>query len=220
MHSAYNHLSTGPSVGLKNSSVEDVTAFVLTGGRSSRMGTDKAMLAWGGELLIERTLAVARRACGRVQICGQRERYAEFGEVIEDAEPGRGPLSGIQAALHATESELNLVLSVDLPLMRAGFLTWLLQQAREGEQKITVPDAGGNLQPLCAVYHREVAGVVDEAMAKGELKVTRLFRRAATRIIGEQEIRAAGFEPSIFTNVNTPEDYESLLQLAFETGHE
>lgn len=198
--------------------MNDVTAFVLTGGRSSRMGSDKALLSWAGETLIQRTLAVARQACERVFICGSRERYGNFGEVIEDAQPGLGPLSGIQAALHATPTELNLILSVDLPLMTAEFLTWLLRQARSGGQRITAPDAGGSLQPLCAVYHREVAALVDEALAKGDLKVTRLFARTATRIIGEREIRVAGFEASIFTNVNTPGDYESLLQTLSANG--
>jgi molybdenum cofactor guanylyltransferase len=182
------------------------------------MGSDKALLSWAGETLIQRTLSVARKACGEVFICGSRERYGKFGSVIEDAQPGLGPLSGIQAALHATQTDLNLILSVDLPLMTAEFLMWLLQQARAGEQRITAPEAAGNLQPLCAVYDREVAGIVDEALAKGDLKVTRLFRSAPTRIIGEREIRAAGFDASIFTNVNTPEDYESLRQTVFSHG--
>ncbi len=95
---------------------------------------------------------------------------------------------------------------------------WLLQQARAGEQRITAPEAAGNLQPLCAVYHHEVAGIVDEALAKGDLKVTRLFRSAPTRIIGEREIGAAGFESSIFANVNTPEEYESLLRRVSSQG--
>ncbi len=182
------------------------------------MGADKALLSWAGKTLIQRTLAVACQVCGQVFICGSRERYGNFGAVVEDAQAGLGPLSGIQAALHATKTDLNLILSVDLPLMTAEFLAWLLQQAHSGVQQITAPEAAGSLQPLCAVYHREVAGIVDEALAKGDLKVTRLFRGAPTRIIGEREIRAAGFESSIFTNVNTPQDYESLLQTVSAHG--
>jgi molybdenum cofactor guanylyltransferase len=194
--------------------VNDATAFVLTGGRSSRMGSDKALLSWAGETLLQRTLAIAREACGQVVICGARGLYGKFGNVIEDADAGHGPLSGIQAALHASQSNLNLILSVDLPLMTAEFLAWLLQQAQSGEQRITAPEAQGRLQPLCAVYHRDVARIVDEAMANADFKVTRLFEHTTTRIITELELRAAGFEPSIFTNVNTPEDYKSLLQTA------
>ncbi len=176
------------------------------------MGSDKALLPWGGANLLTRTLAMARNVSEQVFICGSRSLYGKFAEVIEDAEPGRGPLSGIQAALHTTRTGLNLVLSVDLPLMHAEFLGWLLQQARSGKQIITVAEAEGRLQPLCAVYNRQVRDAVDAALAEGDLKVTQLFRRAPTRIIGEHEIRVAGFSPSIFTNVNTPGDYESLLR--------
>jgi len=198
--------------------VNDATAFVLTGGRSSRMGSDKALLPWAGETLIQRTFAIAGQSCGSVFLCGARELYGRFGEVIEDRDPGRGPLSGIQAALHATETDLNLILSVDLPLMTAEFLTWLLAQARSGEQRITAPEAQGRLQPLCAVYRRKTLGIVDAALVEGDLKVTRLFSRTPTRIIAEHELRAAGFDPVIFANVNTPEDYKSLLQTASSGG--
>lgn len=183
------------------------------------MGSDKALLSWAGETLIQRTLSTVREACGPVFICGARERYAGFGDVIEDAHSGLGPLSGIQSALHATQTRLNLILSVDLPLMTAEFLSWLLQQARDGEESITAPEAQGQLQPLCAVYNRSLAGIVDESLTKGDLKVTRLFHRAPTRIIGEHEIRAAGFDSAIFTNVNTPEEYESLLQTVSGPRH-
>lgn len=194
--------------------VDDATAFILAGGQSSRMGSDKAALVYEGETLLKRSLDVACKACDRVLICGLRARYGSFGEVIEDIEPGRGPLSGIHAALHTTQTELNLILSVDMPLMDSGFLRWLLQQARAGEQLITAPEALGELQPLCAVYRRQVFSDVDGALAAQQYKVTALFRRAATRIIGEGEIEAAGFDTKIFTNVNTPEEYGSLMQAA------
>jgi molybdopterin-guanine dinucleotide biosynthesis protein A len=176
------------------------------------MGSDKAVLPWAGETLLQTVLNTARQACARVVICGSRQLYGDHGEVIEDAEPGLGPLSGIHAALQATQTDLNLILSVDLPLMPMEFLLWLLQQARSGEQKITVPESLGKLQPLCAVYHRDTIDAVDRALGKRDLKVARLFQRVATRIISEEEVRAAGFEPAIFTNVNTPEEYQSLLR--------
>jgi len=189
------------------------------------MGADKALLRWQGSTMLDRTLAIAHQTCDQVFICGSASLYGEFGEVIEDTEAGRGPLSGIQSALRATRTDLNLILSVDLPLMAAGFLNWLLEQARSSGEKIVVPQAHGRVQPLCAVYHREVGTSVEQAMAEGDLKVTRLFTRAKTRIIAEDEIRAAGFSPDIFTNVNTPEEYKSLptthsAEQAAEVSHE
>ena len=176
------------------------------------MGSDKATLVYEGETLLKRIFDVAGQACGRVVICGARARYREFGDVVEDMEPGRGPLSGIHAALHATQSAWNLILSVDMPLMDSEFLRWLLEQAAAGEQMITVPCAQGQLQPLCAVYRRQVCAHADAALATREYKVTALFHHLPTRIIGEDELSAAGFDPKIFTNVNTPQEYASLMQ--------
>jgi molybdenum cofactor guanylyltransferase len=188
--------------------VQTVTAFVLAGGRSSRMGTDKALLHFGDKSLLQRALQTAAAVAGNVYIVGARERYATFGEVIEDIHPGCGPLGGIHAALTATGTDLNLILSVDMPLMSAEFLTWLIQQAEEIPELIAVPNAAGGLQPLCATYRQAVANIAEKALQERDYKVGHLFARAPTHILAEQEIVAAGFSAEIFQNINTPEEYE------------
>jgi len=191
--------------------VEKVTAFVLAGGRSSRMGADKAMLPFREQTLLARALEVAAAVAGRVVIVGPRERYARYGDVIEDVYPGCGPLAGIHAALSATQTELNLVLSVDTPLMSQEFLRWLLEQASNISDLIVVPDALGGQQPLCAVYRPAVEAFAEEALKDGDYKIGHLFSRVPTRYISEVEMGEAGFSPEIFRNVNTPAEYEALL---------
>jgi molybdenum cofactor guanylyltransferase len=190
--------------------VEGVTAFILAGGRSSRMGSDKALLSFGGHTLLERALQTAAPVAERCVIVGPRERYAAFGEVIEDVYVGCGPLAGIHAALGASNSDLNLMLSVDMPLMTSGFLCWLLQRARAAEELIVVPDALGGLQPLCAVYRRQVRGIAEQALQKGDYKIGKLFALVPTRYLSEQEITASGFSITIFRNVNSREEFEEL----------
>ncbi len=192
--------------------MEPVTAFVLAGGRSSRMGSDKALLSFGNDTLLARAISTAGQVATTVAIVGPRERYAAFGDVVEDIYPGCGPLSGIHAALCASKTDLNLMLSVDMPLLTAQFLLWLLKQASAANEVIAVPDALGGWQPLCAAYRRSVRVPAEEALKAGDLKIAHLFRRAATRYIPEQEIVAAGFAPAIFSNVNTVEEYERLLR--------
>src|SRR5271157_3376764 len=120
--------------------VESVTAFVLAGGRSSRMGVDKALLSFRDQTLLARTLEKAAAVAGKAVIVGPRERYATYGDVVEDIYAGCGPLSGIHAALCATETDLNLILSVDMPLMTVEFLRWLLEKALHARELIVVPD--------------------------------------------------------------------------------
>ncbi len=81
------------------------------------MGSDKALLSYGGQNLLQHALQITAAIGKKTFIVGPRDRYAAFGEVVEDVHPGCGPLGGIHAALRATETDLNLILSVDMPLM-------------------------------------------------------------------------------------------------------
>ena len=183
------------------------------------MGSDKALLSFGGQTLLERALQTAAAVAERIAIVGPRERYARFGEVIEDAYADCGPLAGIHAALGATTTDLNLMLSVDMPLMTASFLGWLLQTAKAAEELIVVPDALGGLQPLCAVYRRQVRGIAEQALQKGDYKIGKLFALMPTRYLSEQEIVANGFSTTIFSNVNTRVEFEALPVSEPVTSH-
>jgi len=193
--------------------VEGVSAFILAGGRSSRMGTDKALLQWNGENLLQNALSKAKEVSPAPMIVGSRARYSSYGDVIEDRFPDCGPLGGIHAALCATQTDLNLVLSVDMPLMTAGFLCWLVQLAASGEELTVVPEAQRRLQPLCAVYRRRAQCVIEQALKSGDLKVDHIFSLVPTRYVKEAELLAAGFSPDIFCNVNTPAEYEVVNQM-------
>ena len=113
--------------------VDDVTAFILAGGKSSRMGADKAFLELKGRTLLHRALDLMRSLTPEAIIVGERSKFARLGTVVEDVFRERGPLGGIHAALAATATDLNLVLAVDLPFVDAAFLKYLVKQARGTE---------------------------------------------------------------------------------------
>ena len=119
--------------------MQDVTAFILAGGKSTRMGSDKALLEFDGETLLTRTLMRARAVAGRVCIVGAREKFEMFGPVIEDVYPDSGPLAGIHAALQSSTTDLNLVLAVDMPFLPESALKYLLEQARSCDDVVVVP---------------------------------------------------------------------------------
>jgi molybdenum cofactor guanylyltransferase len=175
------------------------------------MGTDKALLPLGKQTLLERALQTASVVAKTVFIGGPRDRYTGYGDVVEDVFPDCGPLGGIHAALCITQTDLNLMLSVDTPSMDPDFLMWLLQQARASHELIVVPEALGGLQPLAAVYRRPLRAVAEQALKSGDYKIGHLFPLAPTRYISEAEICAAGFSPTVFRNVNTFEEYEEFL---------
>jgi len=181
--------------------------FVLAGGRSSRMGSDKAFLEFDGQTLLERALAVTAAACGRVTIVGDPAKFSKYGPVIADVFPGCGPLGGIHAALANSTAESNLMVAVDMPFVTAELLTFLFAAAEKNDAIVTVARAGKGLQPLCAVYRRDFAAVAEQALRAGEYKVDAVFASVPTSVIEESELAAAGFFEQSFFNVNRPQDW-------------
>jgi molybdopterin-guanine dinucleotide biosynthesis protein A len=192
--------------------VERLAAFVLAGGKSSRMGRDKALLLFGEETLLSQSLKLLRSVAGRVGIVGDASKFADYGWVVEDHYRERGPLGAIHAALSESHAEWNLMFAVDMPFVEARLLEYLTTEARmPGVKMVTVPQVGGKIQPLCAVYRREFLELAERALQKGENKIDRLFSEENTRVIGEEELSEAGFSAEMFRNLNTPEDLERAL---------
>jgi molybdopterin-guanine dinucleotide biosynthesis protein A len=187
--------------------------FLLAGGRSSRMGADKAFLDFGGQTLLDRALTVMGAVCGKVTIVGDPGKFAQYGSskyvsVVADIFPGCGPLAGIHAALVHSTAELNLMLAVDMPFVSRELLAFLFATADEADNHaiVTVPRTNKGLQPLCAVYRRDFAVVAEQALRAGKYKIDAAFSSVSARVIGEGELAAAGFSEQIFFNVNTPQD--------------
>lgn len=185
--------------------------FVLAGGRSSRMGTDKALLKVGGRTLLETALSVVRSIAADAAVVGDRAKFSAFGTVIEDTYPGAGPLAGIHAALRHSSADLNVILAVDLPFVSTELLSFLLDCAEETDAVVTVPRTASGFQPLCAVYRPAFAAAAEEALKEGKNKIDPLFSCVPTRIISESELTAAGFAEKVFSNLNTPEDVQAAM---------
>ena len=192
----------------------DVSAFVLTGGKSERMGNDKAMLRLSsGITLLEHALGVASAVAGEVGIVGPRQRYGTYawaGEIVEDIIPDRGPLGGIHAALCASQTDWNIFLAVDLPRVSAELLLWMLKIARADGKEVTVASVDGGLHPLCGVYRKSFMRRAEQGLKEGHNKVAANFDPASLRILTEDEVRNAGFSLDMFINVNTPEEFQRL----------
>jgi molybdopterin-guanine dinucleotide biosynthesis protein A len=186
----------------------DVAAFILAGGRSTRMGADKAFIEFDGRTLLARALDVARAVTADVRIVGDAAKFAGFAPVVEDVFRGCGPLGGIHAALRASTAELNLMLAVDVPFASTALLEFLIARARASAAIVTVARVGG-WQPLCAVYRREFAETAEKALGQGRYKIDSLFDVVSTLAVEEEELVASGFSGGMFRNLNTREEVEA-----------
>jgi molybdenum cofactor guanylyltransferase len=187
---------------------DDVTAFVLAGGQSTRMGREKAMLELGGRTLLERALQLALTVAAEAMVVGSRGEFERYGRLLDDVYPGQGPLGGIHAALWASPTDLNLILAVDTPFLEARFLEFLVAQARESGAVVTLPRTADGFHPLAAVYRRSFRETAEQALAEGRNKIDSLFAQVETRVLEEEELRRFAFAPAIFENLNTPEELE------------
>lgn len=187
----------------------DVAAFVLAGGKSTRMGADKAFVTLEGRTLLARALELVRAVTDNVSIVGDRAKFTAFAQVVEDVFPGCGPLGGIHAALRASSAELNLMLAVDVPFASPALLQYLIERARSSSAVVTVARTDEGWQPLCAVYRREFAGAAENALQQGRYKIDALFGAMQVEAISEVELNAAGFSSKMFRNLNTREELEA-----------
>jgi molybdenum cofactor guanylyltransferase len=213
-----------------------VNAFVLAGGLSTRMGRDKALLEVNGRPLIVHALEKLRSLGFTPRIAASRPDLERFAPVIPDhASPDRqpdyrrGPLAGIEAALSASDTPLNLFLPVDLPNVPTAFPAWLVERAETTQALATISCLTGRRQPLCAVYSRELLPGLRESLAAGHYKVLAAVEHALRLTGGRldsfhlESVAAAlpaGCWPSQpplhqwFRNLNTPEEVIALEQTA------
>ncbi len=197
----------------------EMIGFIQAGGESSRMGEDKAWLRLAGRPMIEHVLAAAQPVAPSLAIVikaanTQAERYAQLAsqwkaQLLYDRYDHCGPLGGIATALaHCGAGQSALILACDLPFVTAELLASLSQEHQSGAYDVTVPlDQSGRLQPLAAIYAYSCRRIVEQMLAKDELRVDRLYQRVKTNQVDFSLLAHLPGAERFFMNINTPEDY-------------
>lgn len=191
--------------------------FILAGGKSSRMGREKALLPWGHETLIEHLIQVIRPAVQKVSVLASPETIPlQLGvQVQPDLRPQCGPLGGIYTGLAVSSAHRNLFLACDMPLMRTDFLIWLLELSCDSD--VTVPNTRSGPEPLCAVYAKSCLNPVGEMLGRGFCKVDGLYDVKHLRV-KYLSLEGTVFDDSIFRNINTPEEYREIVSKITKYG--
>ena len=183
-----------------------LAAAVFAGGRSSRMGQDKAFIVHEGRRLLDCQLTTLRSVRPTELLISGRPgaAYGATGvRIVLDAMPDQGPLGGLAALLTATTTPHVLVLAVDMPHMPAEFLAGLMQRLVPGCG--IVPRTAGGWEPLAAIYPREILPRVQAHLARGEKSICRLVEAAvAAGELAPHEVSPA--QSHLFSNWNRPED--------------
>lgn len=218
------------------------TGFVTAGGRSTRMGQDKALLQLGSRLMIEYVIEALRPVTSSLAIIANSEEYQRFGlPVYADTNTGIGPLEAIRTALANSPSPFVVLVGCDMPFLTAELFSLLLTLANPKNLQPPVPgllhgqtaspsfkalqgstpdlpfavvplNERGQPEPLCAVYSTEALQTVTSLIAAGVRKASFLFEHLPCRLVSFAEIEHLQNSAFFFENINTPEDFERAVK--------
>ncbi len=192
--------------------IADVTAVILAGGSSARMGSDKALLPYRGATFLEtihRRMAALFRDV--IVVTNRPELYRSVPcPKVADIIPGLGGLSGIHAALRSTGAGHVFVVACDMPFVGADLVRCMVAM-REGFDAV-VPESGTGLEPLCAVYGQGALPAIEEALQSGRGKVVSIFPKIRVKTLSRDEVSLVDPGFRSFRNINTPDDYYALRE--------
>ncbi len=187
-----------------------VTGFILAGGQSSRMGQDKGLLQLQGKALVQHTLEELKECVSEVVIIANKPEYDQFGlRVVADIVPQAGPVGGIYTALENSATDLNFIVSCDMPFITRQAVQCMLDQASGAA--VTVPTVNGLMQPLFGVYHRSCLPQVRWHVEHGKLRLTALIKDLDHQVVELEKLLP--HSEQLFQNLNTPQDYDNALKL-------
>jgi molybdopterin-guanine dinucleotide biosynthesis protein A len=183
-----------------------LTGIVLAGGRSTRMGRDKATLPWGETDLLNTVLAALAPVCGRLVVVSNVPRTIAMAgvTVVADQYPGCGPLGGIHAGLLAAGEGYSFVAACDMPYVRSDAAAYMAAAA-EGYDA-AVPYVDGHYSPLHAVYHYRCLPAVAALLREGRYRIVDFYPQVRVRRVGADELARFDAGLSMLHGLNRPED--------------
>ena len=190
---------------------KDITGVILAGGKSSRYGTNKALVRIEGIPLIERVAAVMQSLFERVfLITNTPDEYAYLGfPMHEDLIKGLGPIGGIYTALTAIPNSGGFFTPCDMPFLNPYLIRYMID-IREDYDAV-VPKVSEKVEALHSLYSKRCLPAVKKLIDRREYQVFRFFPEVSVRYVEEAEIRGFDSQLRSFLNINRPEEVEELI---------
>ena len=192
-----------------------MTAIVLAGGTSRRLGRYKALEILGGQSLIERVIDRLSWLDTEIIVVTAREDQAFPPDLkvkmVSDVYPGGGALVGIYSGLQAASNFYSLVVACDMPFLNVALLRYLMGLSSGFEA--VIPKLEGNLEPLHAVYSKDCLGPIEDMLGDDRLKVTGLPGRLKARYVENEEVERFDPEHLSFFNINSESDLQQAKVL-------
>lgn len=192
-----------------------IVGCVLAGGKSTRMGSDKALLKVGGVTLIERSVTLLTEMFPSVVISSDRGAEFEFLgiPVLPDIRKDCGPLGGIHAVLTQTHADSLFVLACDMPFVSTDLIRYVISSRPDANA--VVPSLAGRVHPLCGLYSRNGLSAIERALYQGKYKLQDVLREVKAAVVPITS-DLPFYKPYLLDNLNTIEDVEHAQGLGDE----
>ncbi len=190
------------------------TAVVLAGGRSTRLGRDKAMLEFGGRPLLARVVDTASSLCDEVIVAGAWRRPEQWTGIdavwVDDAAGIAGPLAGLRSGIKASTRPLCLAVACDMPFLSGPLLEHLIESI--GDSDACVPRVNSTVQPLHAVYSTRILPIIDSFIRSGGRSLLGLLDRLNAAYLSEHDCAAFDASGLSTFSLNTREDVQFAVE--------
>lgn len=192
-----------------------LSVAIIAGGKSVRMGRDKAFVKLAGKPLIQHVIERSRNLgqTETILIANQPERYRHLGLLVfSDVCPNKGSLGGIYTALTYAQSLHTLVIACDMPFIKTELLRFMIAQISDA-MDIVAPRVGGYPQGLHAIYSQSCRQPIQEQLAANRLKVIRFYDEMRVRYLDEADYEPYDVDGRSFVNLNTPAELQQARKL-------
>jgi molybdopterin-guanine dinucleotide biosynthesis protein A len=197
------------------SSARSIEGFVLAGGKSRRMGRNKALLELHGRPLALRAGDLLRPWVAAVTLVGSPGQRVSLGmPILTDLFPDRGPLGGICTGLEQSRCDWNVFLACDMPFVEGTFVRFLRERALMSDADAVLPKTEQSLEPLCAAYHRRCLPVMRRVLETSQGGVVDALKQLRVEVIPTGQLAAHGFSEEMFADVDTGEDWSEIVALS------
>lgn len=185
----------------------NITGIILSGGKSSRMGTDKGLLLFENKPFIQHSIDALKPLVSEIIIVSNNKDYNVFGfKRVEDAIENAGPLAGIYSGLNESKTDYNLVLSCDIPLISSEILEKLINAIDDVSEIIQIESEGKNM-PLIALYKKSCAAKFLKLLNEGERKL-----QVAVNKCNVKNVKLNEHDAFFTKNINTKNDLKAIIK--------
>jgi len=193
-----------------NTKTKPINGYILAGGKSSRMGTDKGLLLFEGKAMIQYVIEQMQAVFSKLVLVSNNPEYEKFGlEVIPDLIKDSGPAGGIYTALKHSKAKLNFMVSCDMPFITKEAIAFIIENTNESQ--IVLLENQGKIEPLFGIYSKDCENIWLELIQQNTIKLQKMVSHFNLKTIPVENNEI--FKKSFFNNINTKEDFDNASNL-------